>query len=192
MAGVKTAEEFRRRQRIVSSHEIDHARPLPGIVALAAGIWVHGRRKLLMRLPSNISHHSFPAGHALRVLLLILAAFGAVQARAADRFDKAFLNQHLTAYTGHGFAWENNDIGVSEKAPAPWSAVKVTGGDDQPAGRRGAGGQSLAGPLGPAHRQGSTQALVTTLECRATCLHRRNALISSSSLFSTSCIWLWL
>ncbi len=45
----------------------------------------------------------------------------------AAQFDKGFLNQHRFAYPSRGLEWENNQIGVSEQAPAPWSPVNVAG-----------------------------------------------------------------
>ncbi len=62
------------------------------------------------------------------IALIVAVGSISVQALEAERFDKAFLNGHLSDYPARGFEWENNRIGISEKVPIPWEPVKVEEG----------------------------------------------------------------
>jgi hypothetical protein len=61
------------------------------------------------------------------IAILLIAFCTFCELIHAAEFDKTFREQHLTSYAGHGFEWENNRIGISDEAPAPWESVKIDG-----------------------------------------------------------------
>lgn len=63
-----------------------------------------------------------------RLAVGLCLSASAAPGEAGRSFDKSFRLQHLAPYEGRGFEWENNRIGISDKAPPPWEAVKVDDG----------------------------------------------------------------